>query len=161
MASDLKTEKLGKKLLSRFTRQLTDQVFLFLQQDPELYQEYQALVRKSSSNGVNSVLGRMITEAYDLVNLNKETHPPVPAAEKVTRHAIRWEKEDLEVQKKVLYGDRTCSLPIPDPARRKRPSERKDRTRKVFFRKNTPVKEKSLTGFSLYSTIAPGDIHAG
>ena len=78
MASDLKTEKLGKKLLSRFTRQLTDQVFLFLQQDPELYQEYQALVRESSSNGVNSVLGRMITEAYDLVNLNKETHPQSP-----------------------------------------------------------------------------------
>ena len=100
MASDLKTEKLGKKLLSRFTRQLTDQVFLFLQQDPELYEEYQALVRDSSPNGVNSVLGRMITEAYDLVNLNKETHPQSPLLKKYTRHAVRWEKEDLEVQKK-------------------------------------------------------------
>ena len=28
-------------------------------------------------------------------------------------------------------------------------------------KKTLPVKEKSLTGFSLYSTIAPGDIHAG
>lgn len=161
MASDLKTEKLGKKLLSRFTRQLTDQVFLFLQQDPELYQEYQALVRESSSNGVNSVLGRMITEAYDLVNLNKETHPQSPLLKKYTRHAIRWEKEDLEVQKKVLYGDRDLFTPNPRPSEEKKTVRKKGPDQESLFEKNTPVKEKSLTGFSLYSTIAPGDIHAG
>lgn len=125
MASDLKTEKLGKKLLSRFTRQLTDQVFLFLQQDPELYEEYQALVRDSSPNGVNSVLGRMITEAYDLVNLNKETHPQSPLLKKYTRHAVRWEKEDLEVQKKVLYGDRDLFTPQPSKSGEERKSPKK------------------------------------
>ena len=91
MASDLKTEKLGKKLLSRFTRQLTDQVFLFLQQDPELYEEYQALVRDSSPNG----------------------------------HAVRWEKEDLEVQKKVLYGDRDLFTPQPAKSGEERKAPKK------------------------------------
>ena len=105
MASDLKAEQLGKKVLTRFTRRIVDQVFLFIQNDPELFQEYQDAVRESTSNGVNSVLGRMITEAYDLINLNKEKRPESRLLKKYTRHAVRWEKENLQLQKKVMYGD--------------------------------------------------------
>lgn len=105
MASDLKAEQLGKKVLTRFTRRIVDEVFLFIQNDPELLQEYQDVVRESTPNGVNSVLGRMITEAYDLINLNKEKRPESTLLKKYTRHAVRWEKEDLQLQKKVMYGD--------------------------------------------------------
>ena len=100
MASDLKAEQLGKKVLIRFTRRIVDQVFLFIQDDPELLREYQEVVRESTPNGVNSVLGRMITEAYDLINLNKEKRPESRLLKKYTRHAVRWEKEDLQLQKK-------------------------------------------------------------
>lgn len=133
MASDLKTEKLGKKLLSRFTRQITDQVFLFLQEDPELYAEYQAQVRESTANGVNSVLGRMITEAYDLVNLNKEKHPRSPLLKKYTRHAVRWEKDDLEVQKKVLYGDRDLFSPKTKPSEERKVPPKKGPEQESLF----------------------------
>lgn len=133
MASDLKTEKLGKKLLSRFTRQITDQVFLFLQEDPELYQEYQERVRESTANGVNSVLGRMVTEAYDLVNLNKEKHPRSPLLKKYTRHAVRWEKDNLEVQKKVLYGDRNLFSSQPKSAEEKRAPKKKGPDQESLF----------------------------
>lgn len=105
MASDLKAEQLGKKVLTRFTRRIVDEVFLFIQNDPELLQEYQDVVRESTPNGVNSVLGRMITEAYDLINLNKEKRPESRLLKKYTRHAVRWEKEALQLQKKVMYGD--------------------------------------------------------
>ena len=133
MASDLKTEKLGKKLLSRFTRQITDQVFLFLQEDPELYQEYQERVRESTANGVNSVLGRMVTEAYDLVNLNKEKHPRSPLLKKYTRHAVRWEKDNLEVQKKVLYGDRNLFSSQTKSAEEKRAPKKKGPDQESLF----------------------------
>ena len=128
VASDLKAEQLGKKVLTRFTRQIVDQVFLFIQNDPELLQEYQDVVRESTPTGVNSVLGRMITEAYDLINLNKEKRPQSRLLKKYTRHAVRWEKEDLQLQKKVMYGDQDLfSLkPVPDKPEKK---EKKARTR--------------------------------
>lgn len=127
VASDLKAEQLGKKVLTRFTRQIVDQVFLFIQNDPELLKEYQDVVRESTPNGVNSVLGRMITEAYDLINLNKEKRPQSRLLKKYTRHAVRWEKEDLQLQKKVMYGDQDLfSLkPVPDKPEKKEKKARK------------------------------------
>ena len=64
MARNQKAEQLGKKLLNQFTRQITDAVFLFLENEPALYQEYQEVLKESSQSSVNSVLGKMITEAY-------------------------------------------------------------------------------------------------
>lgn len=133
MASDLKAEQLGKKVLTRFTRRIVDQVFLFIQNDPELLREYQEVVRESTPNGVNSVLGRMITEAYDLINLNKEKRPESRLLKKYTRHAVRWEKEDLQLQKKVMYGDQDLFSLKPVQEKRKRNPENGDRSRKVCF----------------------------
>lgn len=125
MASDLKAEQLGKKVLIRFTRRIVDQVFLFIQDDPELLREYQEVVRESTPNGVNSVLGRMITEAYDLINLNKEKRPESRLLKKYTRHAVRWEKEDLQLQKKVMYGDQNLfSLKPVQEKKEKKPRKR-------------------------------------
>lgn len=148
MASDLKAEQLGKKVLTRFTRRIVDEVFLFIQNDPELLQEYQDVVRESTPNGVNSVLGRMITEAYDLINLNKEKRPESTLLKKYTRHAVRWEKEDLQLQKKVMYGDQDLfSLKPATEKRRKRKRNpgNGDRNRKVCSRnKNLPCQGKNL-----------------
>ena len=127
MASDLKAEQLGKKVLTRFTRRIVDEVFLFIQSDPELLQEYEDVVRESTPNGVNSVLGRMITEAYDLINLNKEKRPESRLLKKYTRHAVRWEKEKLQLQKKVMYGDQDLFSLKPAP---EKPEKKEKKTRK-------------------------------
>lgn len=127
VASDLKAEQLGKKVLTRFTRQIVDQVFQFIENDPELLQEYQDVVRESTPNGVNSVLGRMITEAYDLINLNKEKRPRSGLLKKYTRHAVRWEKEDLQLQKKVMYGDQDLFSLKPAP---EKPEKKEKKARK-------------------------------
>lgn len=133
MASDLKTEQLGKKVLTRFTRRIVDQVFLFIQNDPELLREYQEVVRESTPNGVNSVLGRMITEAYDLINLNKEKRPESRLLKKYTRHAVRWEKEDLQLQKKVMYGDQNLfSLKPVQEKKEKKPRKRGPEQESLF-----------------------------
>lgn len=133
MASDLKADQLGKKVLIRFTRRIVDQVFLFIQDDPELLREYQEVVRESTPNGVNSVLGRMITEAYDLINLNKEKRPESRLLKKYTRHAVRWEKEDLQLQKKVMYGDQNLfSLKPVQEKKEKKPRKRGPEQESLF-----------------------------
>lgn len=133
VASDLKAEQLGKKVLIRFTRRIVDQVFLFIQDDPELLREYQEVVRESTPNGVNSVLGRMITEAYDLINLNKEKRPESRLLKKYTRHAVRWEKEDLQLQKKVMYGDQNLfSLKPVQEKKEKKPRKRGPEQESLF-----------------------------
>lgn len=133
VASDLKAEQLGKKVLTRFTRRIVDQVFLFIQDDPELLREYQEVVRESTPNGVNSVLGRMITEAYDLINLNKEKRPKSRLLKKYTRHAVRWEKEDLQLQKKVMYGDQDLfSLKPVQEKKEKKPRKRGPEQESLF-----------------------------
>ena len=133
MASDLKTEQLGKKVLTRFTRRIVDQVFLFIQNDPELLREYQEVVRESTPNGVNSVLGRMITEAYDLINLNKEKRPESRLLKKYTRHAVRWEKEDMKNKKKVMYGDQNLfSLKPVQEKKEKKPRKRGPEQESLF-----------------------------
>ena len=105
MARNKEAEQLGKKVLTLFTQRITDEIFLFLQRNPELLAEYRKAVQHSSAHGVNAVLGKMITEAYDLENLNKETNPDCPLLKKYTRHGVRWKKDkSTRLQKKVMYG---------------------------------------------------------
>ena len=62
-------------------------------------------MKNSSAHGVNAVLGKMITEAYDLENLNKETNPESKLLKKYTRHGVRWDKDRTRrMAKKVMYG---------------------------------------------------------
>lgn len=108
MASDLKAEQLGKKVLTRFTRRIVDEVFLFIQNDPELLQEYQDVVRESTPNGVNSVLGRMITEAYDLINLNKEKRPESTLLKNIPGMPCAGKKKTYSSRKRSCMGTRIC-----------------------------------------------------
>lgn len=138
MARNQKAERLGKKLLNRFTRRITDEIFLFLEKDPELYQEYQKVLEESSQSSVNSVLGKIITEAYDLENLNKETHPESKLLKKYTRHGVRWEKAASQVRKKVLYGGENLFTLNKE-------EERSGSTEKKEQKKEAP-REESLFG---------------
>jgi hypothetical protein len=92
MKEDRKAEKLGRKVINAFTRRITDEIFLFLERDPELVKEYRAAVKKYSAHSVNAALGKMISEAYGLGNLSKETKPDCPLLKRYTRHYVRWDQ---------------------------------------------------------------------
>ena len=138
MARNQKAEQLGKKLLNQFTRQITDAVFLFLENEPALYQEYQEVLKESSQSSVNSVLGKMITEAYGLDNLNKETHPKSQLLKKYTRHSVRWEKKLTQARRKVLYGGGTLFTMARDDGRSEEPEKEEQK-------KKTPQEESLFT----------------
>ncbi len=138
MARNQKAEQLGKKLLNQFTRQITDAVFLFLENEPALYQEYQEVLKESSQSSVNSVLGKMITEAYGLDNLNKETHPKSQLLKKYTRHSVRWEKKLTQARRKVLYGGETLFTMARDDGRSEEPEKEEQK-------KKTPQEESLFT----------------
>ena len=85
---ETKTEKLGRKAIHKFTKCITDQLFIFIQQDEELFKEYLEAATESTTQGVNSVLGKMITEAYHLENVGVESAPKSKLLKKYTRHTV-------------------------------------------------------------------------
>jgi len=93
MSMVTKTEKLGHKAIHKFTKCITDQLLLFIEQDKDLFKEYQTAAAESTSQGVNSVLGKMITEAYHLENVGVETSPKSKLLKKYTRHIVSQSKK--------------------------------------------------------------------
>ncbi len=83
-----KTEKLGKKALNKFTKRITDEWFMFIQNDSTLLKEYHEAVKEGTQQGVNSALGKIITEAYHLENLGIETKPDCTLLKKYTKHKV-------------------------------------------------------------------------
>ena len=90
-----RAEKLGKKLLTKYTKRITDEIFLFLQNDSHLLKEYREAVQESSQHGVNSAIGKMITEAYQLDNLGIEARPDCSLLKQYTKHKVPNRKEKL------------------------------------------------------------------
>ena len=62
-------------VLESFTVEITDKVFLHIQNNPELMQRYRSLVNANSLNGVNSGLGRAVKEFFALENEGRENRP--------------------------------------------------------------------------------------
>lgn len=95
LVMESKTEKLGKKALNKFTKRITDEWFIFIQNDAALLKEYHAAVKESTQQGVNSALGKMITEAYHLENLGIETKPDCTLLKKYTKHKVQLTRKNL------------------------------------------------------------------
>ena len=93
MVMESKTEKLGKKALHKFTKRITDEWFTFIQNDTALMKEYNEAVQESTQQGVNSALGKLITEAYHLDNLGIETKPKSTLLKKYTKHKVQRSKK--------------------------------------------------------------------
>lgn len=92
-----KAEKLGKKVITKYTKRITDEIFLFLQSDPHLLKEYKEAVKTSSQHGVNSIIGKMITDAYQLENSGIEVRPDCSLLKQYTKHKIKIKQEKKKV----------------------------------------------------------------
>lgn len=66
-----------KKVVDDFTIQLTDKVFLMIQNDRDLMKEYLSIVEKSNSlSYVNSEIAKEIKKRYNLDNLGERNEVP-------------------------------------------------------------------------------------
>jgi len=110
---ETKTEKLGHKAIRKFTKCITDQLFIFIQQDEELFKEYLEAATESTTQGVNSVLGKMITEAYHLENVGVEAAPKSQLLKKYTRHTVS-KKGITDDVPEMLKGDNSFCAQVYD-----------------------------------------------
>jgi len=63
------------KVLDRFTKEITDQVFLFIQNDKELLRDYLHLLNDVKLNSVNSNIAKAVKGRYGLTNLESKGTP--------------------------------------------------------------------------------------
>ncbi len=65
----------NQKTLDLFTQQITDEVFLFIQNNRELMHDYLNLVSKNDLNVVNSGIAKAIKKRYSLENKDTKGNP--------------------------------------------------------------------------------------
>lgn len=65
----------SNQLLDKFSEEITDQVFLFIQNDKELMHQYLNLISKKEIKSVNSSIAKSIKKRYNLSNKSKNTEP--------------------------------------------------------------------------------------
>ena len=71
----MEQKKFTEKVMDRFTKEITDQVFLFIQNDKELLREYLHLLNETKLNSVNSNIAKAIKKRYNLTNLESKGEP--------------------------------------------------------------------------------------
>lgn len=68
--------KFKDKVMDKFGRHLTDAVFLMIQNDRELMQEYIELLNSNHKpQAINSRIGKAVKEKYSLTNDERNEHP--------------------------------------------------------------------------------------
>ena len=70
------------------TEDITDRVFMMIQHNPQLYQEYNGLIAtETSKRGLNSRLGKRIREHFCLQNIGRCHNPKSRLIKSYKRHA--------------------------------------------------------------------------
>ena len=65
-----------RQVLERFSAEITDNVFLLIQNDHELMGAYLSLVQENTVLAVNTTIGKEIKKKYNLVNQNTRQGKP-------------------------------------------------------------------------------------
>ena len=66
-----------KKVINEFSKEITDRVFLMIQNDKELMKEYLLLIEKGNSlTYINSEIAKEIKRKFSLKNLNEKNSNP-------------------------------------------------------------------------------------
>ena len=76
----------AEKVLDRFRDHITDVVFLSIQNDGELMQEYLDLVHKHGVYGVNPQIGKAVKKRFNLENVRRREYEPVSTL--ITSHQV-------------------------------------------------------------------------
>ena len=73
MSSEITT--FADKVISQKNKSITDDIFLLIQNNKDLMQEYLQLVEKNGISSVNMRIGRRIKEEYKLTNAERNEEP--------------------------------------------------------------------------------------
>ncbi len=77
-------KKFADEVLSKFSKEITDQVFLSIQNDRELMHEYLRLVSKNGIDTVNQQIGKAVKNRYKLSN--SDSRQDVPKSTLIKSH---------------------------------------------------------------------------
>jgi hypothetical protein len=70
-----KINNFAEKVIDLFSKEITDQVFLMIENDKFLFQEYLRLVSDTKLDTVNQIIGKKVKERYKLHNLTRRDRP--------------------------------------------------------------------------------------
>ncbi len=68
--------EIAQAAISRLNRRITNEVFLTIQNDRNLMQEYLDAVHERGVDTVNQMIGKAVKEGYGLTNLNEREDNP-------------------------------------------------------------------------------------
>jgi len=69
-------QEYSEELLSKFSKEITDQVFLSIQNDRKLMHEYLRLVSENGIDSVNKHIGKSVKKRYKLSNSDSRQDNP-------------------------------------------------------------------------------------
>lgn len=69
-------KKFADEVLNKFSKEITDQVFLSIQNNRELMHEYLRLISKNSIDTVNQQIGKAVKSRYKLSNADSRQDDP-------------------------------------------------------------------------------------
>lgn len=75
------------EILKTFNRDITDRVFLIIEEDKSLMQNYLRIVSTSGLDTVNKAIGKRIKSYYDLENLEENNNPKSKLIKSYTEHS--------------------------------------------------------------------------
>ena len=70
-----KVDTFAKKTLDRFSKEITDSVFVFIQTDRELMHDYLNLLSKTDLKYLNSTIAKAVKERFNLTNKKRKGTP--------------------------------------------------------------------------------------
>lgn len=82
------TQDLAETALSKVIENLTDQVFIAIENDPELLKTYQGLIAENNAKVVNSEIGRHIRTRLGLTNTERATAPQSSLIKTYQKHGL-------------------------------------------------------------------------
>jgi hypothetical protein len=80
------TEEFAQKVVEKFSEELTDLVFLYIENNKDLMHEYLHLVSDYDLDKVNRDLGKKIKEKFHVDNLGRNDEPKSKLIQSYTQH---------------------------------------------------------------------------
>jgi len=68
-------KEFAEKAIEKFNERITDEIFLFIQNDKKLMYEYLRIVEKHTLDTTNQVIGKVIPKLYHLDNKGRKNNP--------------------------------------------------------------------------------------
>lgn len=69
-------KQVAKEAIRRLNKKITNEIFLIIQNDRDLMQEYLRAVENNKLDIVNQTIGKEVKNAYGLVNINDRENNP-------------------------------------------------------------------------------------